>query len=68
MKNKLRGLRNTYGFTQAMMAEKVGISPSNYNQKEVGKLEFNRSEMQKITEILKGHDPTITMDTIFMEK
>ena len=49
---KLIGKRNEKGITQEKMAELLGISKNNYNQKENGKLDFGLIEVKKILKIL----------------
>lgn len=49
---KLIGKRNEKGITQQKMADLLGISKGNYNQKENGKLDFNLVEVKKILQIL----------------
>lgn len=51
---KLIGKRNEKGITQEKMADMLGISKNNYNQKENGKLDFNLLEVKKILQILES--------------
>lgn len=60
---KLIGKRNEKGITQEKMAEMLGISKNNYNQKENGKLDFGLLEVKKILQILDS-----TYDEIFFEE
>jgi len=49
---KLRGIRVTKGYTQEVLAEKLGISTKTYNRKELGMIEFNRGEIASLIDIL----------------
>jgi len=50
---KLKGLRVAYGYSQAGLAEKIGISKNAYNFKERGKREFNPPEMEFIRNLFE---------------
>ncbi|MBS4534473.1 helix-turn-helix transcriptional regulator [Clostridium sp. D2Q-14] len=50
--NKLKGIRIAKGYTQKQMAIKLGMAIRTYNRKELGIVEFNRAEIQKIAQIL----------------
>ena len=52
MYSKLIGKRNEKRLSQGDMAMLLGISKSNYNMKEKGKLDFNLVEVKKILSIL----------------
>lgn len=53
MYRKLIGKRYEFGLTQEKMAKILGISKNNYYLKEVGKLDFNLSEVKKILNFFK---------------
>ena len=62
MYSKLIGKRNEKRLSQDDMAMLLGISKSNYNMKEKGKLDFNLVEVKKILSILEE-----SYDNIFFE-
>ena len=49
---KLKGLRVERGITQEKMAEQIGMSQSQYAQRELGKVEFTLTQMRNIGRIL----------------
>lgn len=48
---ELMALRAKHGITQAEMANMLGISPSTYSTRELGKTPFTVPEVQKIIEL-----------------
>lgn len=48
---KLKGARVSKGYTQELIARKLGVSTKTYNRKELGLIEFNRKEILKLMEI-----------------
>lgn len=50
---KLKGARVSKGYTQELIARKLGVSTKTYNRKELGLIEFNRKEILKLMEILE---------------
>lgn len=60
--------RKIIGFSQTKMANKLGISLVAYNQKEVGKVEFNKSEMKTIENICREEGLDLTVEDIFFKK
>lgn len=50
---KLKGARVSKGYTQELIARKLGVSTKTYNRKELGLIEFNRREILKLMEILE---------------
>jgi DNA-binding XRE family transcriptional regulator len=69
--HKLRYWREVLGLKQEDMAVLLGCNPSNYCQKELGKVEIKRTEMISIQTAFnkmrknQGTDP-LTMDEIFL--
>jgi transcriptional regulator with XRE-family HTH domain len=57
MKDKIIGniktIRESKNYTEAYMAEKLGITQGAYNRKENGDLEFNLTELVKMGDILE---------------
>lgn len=51
--NKLKGIRVSKGYTQEKMATKLEMATKTYNRKELGNVEFNRSEISEIAAILE---------------
>jgi transcriptional regulator with XRE-family HTH domain len=49
---KIRLIRETKGFTQEQVAEKLGVSPSSYGDIERGENDPKLSKLEKIAEIL----------------
>lgn len=49
---KLKGLRVEKGFSQQKFAEQLGLSQSQYAQRELGHIEFTLTEMRRIGKIL----------------
>lgn len=49
---KLRGKRVEHGFTQAELADKIGLSLTTYRLKECGDREFTMSEINSILKLL----------------
>lgn len=50
--NKLKGAIMSAGFTQAEIADKIGISSTAMNNKITNKSRFKADEVQKLTQIL----------------
>jgi putative transcriptional regulator len=65
---KLVAYRILLGISSAEMAEKIGICPSSYSQKETGKQPFKQNEMEKIAEVIREKYPTATVDDIFFDQ
>lgn len=57
--NELKIQRIRAGYNQRQFAEKLGISASNYSQKELGKVSTTINEFTRMLTILKINDPTI---------
>lgn len=51
-KQKLKKYREEKKLTQANIAKELGISTKTYNRKEVGVVDFTRSEIERISQIL----------------
>lgn len=51
--NKLKGRIVEFGFTQTDIAEKLGLSPTAFNNKLNERTEFTASEISKLSSILK---------------
>lgn len=49
---KLKGAIVAAGFTQAEIADKIGLSPTAFNNKITNKTEFKASEIAKINTLL----------------
>jgi DNA-binding XRE family transcriptional regulator len=49
---KLKGIRVERGYTQELMARKLGVTPKTYNRKDLGIIEFNRREVAFIVKEL----------------
>lgn len=49
---KLKGIRVTKGYTQEVLADKLGMSTKTYNRKELGMIEFNRRELSLLIDLL----------------
>lgn len=50
---KIRQLRNKKNFSQEFVADKIGISQSNYAKLENGKVKLNLEILQKIAAVLE---------------
>ncbi len=50
--NNIKTIRESKDYTEAYMAEKLGMTQGAYNRKENGDLEFNLTELVKMGEIL----------------
>jgi len=61
MQYKLYALRKQKGLTQKDMAEKLGITPHTYRNKELGYTFFNLKEMFKISDLFQK-----SLDDIFL--
>jgi len=61
MQYKLYALRKHKGLTQEDMAEKLGITPTTYRNKELGHTFFNAKEMFKISDLFQK-----PLDDIFL--
>lgn len=64
--NKLVGYRKMFGLNQSDVAKILNIGLNTYSFKENGITEFNISEIREITKLLKGYNPKLTMDEIFL--
>lgn len=62
---KLKGKRVMKGYTQKALAEKMHMSEKTYNRKELGLIEFNRSEILSLVEILNLN--VFEVDEIFFD-
>jgi transcriptional regulator with XRE-family HTH domain len=51
--NNIKTIRESKDYTEAYMAEKLGMTQGAYNRKENGDLEFNLTELVKMGEILE---------------
>lgn len=49
---KLKGIMVTKGYTQEVLADKLGMSTKTYNRKELGMIEFNRRELSLLIDLL----------------
>ncbi len=58
-------LRRGFGLSQENIAKELNISRVTYRKKENGEKDFTRTEMIKLTEIFKEHNPKITLEEIF---
>ena len=58
---KLKGLRAEHNYTQKDMAEKLGLTPQSFYQKETGKREFTASEVFELCKIFNVQ-PSIFFD------
>lgn len=50
---KLKAIRVENGYTQAQLAERLGISAKTYNRKELGIIEFTQNELLNLSTELK---------------
>lgn len=64
--NKVFGYRKMIGITQKQAAEQLGISTNAFANKEKGKNEFTRSEMESFYRIVNKIMPSITLEEIFL--
>lgn len=62
---KVKGYRNIAGFTQAELAEKLGISVQSYRNKEKGRVAFKDSEKVMIRDLINNIIEGIKVDDIF---
>ncbi|WCG32622.1 helix-turn-helix transcriptional regulator [Enterococcus dispar] len=65
--NKILGYRKMANVTQAKMAKELGISEPTYRNKEKGKTEFTRKEIEKFANLISGIDNTVTIEDIFFD-
>lgn len=67
MPNKLLGMRKAVGVTQTEISNYLNISQTTFSKKELGKSEFKKTEMEKITAFFKKYYPNITLEEIFFD-
>ena len=65
MNRILIGYRKMLGINQSELANKIGMTSSNYSKRESGSREFRASEMFKIMEVINLKFPLMTMEDIF---
>ena len=65
MYRALLGYRAMLGLNQSELANKIGMTSSNYSKRESGSREFRASEMFKIMEVINIKFPLMTMEEIF---
>lgn len=65
MIRKIKGYRNMIGKSQRDFARVLGVSEGTYRLKEQGKVEFKKSEMEKIINTLREAGISKTVDDIF---
>ncbi|MCE5096635.1 helix-turn-helix domain-containing protein [Staphylococcus devriesei] len=65
MFNLVKGYRCALGITQKSMAKEIGVSINTYADKENGKRDFTRKEMQKYISILEENGIKIELSKIF---
>lgn len=53
MQGKLILIRESYGLTQSFVAEKLGLSKTEYISKETGNYPFSSYEMFKVSELFR---------------
>ncbi len=63
----LKVLRAKHDLTQQEVADKIGISLSQYNNKENGKSEFKQSEINKILNVFDEKYEDIFMPSKFIK-
>lgn len=68
MNKQLIAYRKTLNMSQTDIARAIGICLTSYNLKETGKKDFTQSEMIAILNVIKKHNPNITVDEIFFSK
>ena len=68
MNKQLIAYRKILNMSQTDMAKAVGIGLTSYNLKENGKSDFTQSEMRSILNVLKKHNPNLTIDEILFSQ
>lgn len=68
MNRQLIAYRKTLNMSQTDMAKAIGMCLTSYNLKENGKSDFTQSEMRSILNVLKKHNPNVTIDEIFFSQ
>lgn len=62
---KVLFLRRGFGITQDEVAKELDISRVTLRKKENGEKDFTKTEMVKLTEIFKKHNPNLSLEEIF---
>ena len=68
MMNTVKTFRLLLNYSQAQVAQRLGISEGSYRAKENGKNKFNELEMYLFVELVNERFPDTTVDNIFLSR
>lgn len=68
VRNRIKVYRQLCGKNQIEMSEVLGVSESQYRQKENGNFEFKESEILKFLNEVNKYVPNATVEDIFFAK